>query len=282
MSNRASLASSLSSSFKSVSLKSPAQQSKSHRPNSCLDVDEDGELGPIYFVELPSQALICKCCEQVFRCPVVLNCGHTACKQCSHQYASCPLCGNEDMRMVIENLALKEQIDQLEIYCDFGIDQNGQQDPAGCPSVIKLGERRAHREQCEYAPVPCPNSPGCAHMKRSELATHLERCNQARCKHHAAGCTKIGDKIEMSAHEDQCVFALMGGALASAIDQRIVAERDEMAQHPIIRRFDDRLQVLTMDVENVQGQMLETKRVHDEIADLRRDIALLSNQVRET
>ena len=57
------------------------------------------------------------------------------------------------MRMVIENLALKEQIDQLEIYCDYGIDQNGQQDPEGCPAVIKLGERKQHQDACDFAPV---------------------------------------------------------------------------------------------------------------------------------
>ena len=55
--------------------------------------------------------------------------------------------------MVIENLALKEQIDQLEIYCDYGIDQNGQQDPEGCPAVIKLGERKQHQDACDFAPV---------------------------------------------------------------------------------------------------------------------------------
>ena len=60
--------------------------------------------------------------------------------------------------MVIENLALHEQIGQLEIYCDFGIDENGTQDPDGCPAIIKLGDRKSHSETCEYAPVPCPNS----------------------------------------------------------------------------------------------------------------------------
>ena len=104
---------------------------------------------------------------------------------------------------------------------------------------------------------------------------------KARCKHHDAGCVKVGDKGEIASHEESCVFALMGGALTAAIDQRIVAEREELGTHPIIRRFDDRLQVLTMDVESVQGQMIETKRVHDEIADLRRDISLLSNQLND-
>ena len=116
-------------------------------------------------------------------------------------------------------------------------------------------------------------------MKRRELAAHIEQCNQARCKHFGAGCTKVGDKAEIASHEESCIFALMGGALTSAIDRRLATEREELAQHPIIRRFDDRLQVLTIDLENVQGQMVEANRFRDEIADLRRDISILSNQV---
>ena len=117
MSNRGSVASSIGSSFKSISrtdsnrYESSLSKSKLERNSHLSDFDDF----PIYFVDQPPSALICKCCDAVFRTPVVLNCGHTACKSCAFQYANCPVCGNE-MRMVIENLALVDQIGQLGMW----------------------------------------------------------------------------------------------------------------------------------------------------------------------
>ena len=57
------------------------------------------------------------------------------------------------MRMVIENLALHDQIGQLEIYCDYGVTADGKQDIDGCPQVIHLADRKGHMEICEYCSV---------------------------------------------------------------------------------------------------------------------------------
>ena len=73
------------------------------------------------------------------------------------------------MRMVVENLSLqaknfknmivfflfqtwfklihillKEQIGQMEVYCDFGIKDNTQ-DPDGCPDIIQLVDRKGNK-----------------------------------------------------------------------------------------------------------------------------------------
>ena len=98
------------------------------------------------------------------------------------------------MRMVIENLALHDQIGQLEIYCDYGVTADGKQDEDGCPQVIHLAERKGHMEICEYCPVICPNSDDCPPMKRRDLSNHLENCNKARCRNHDKGCPKVGEK----------------------------------------------------------------------------------------
>ena len=56
------------------------------------------------------------------------------------------------------------------------------------------------------------------------------------------------------------------------------AERDDLSITPIIKRFDDRLNMISIDVENIQNTLKENKRWHQEINELRNDIALLSNQ----
>ena len=91
------------------------------------------------------------------------------------------------MRMVIENLALHDQIGQLEIYCDYGVTADGKQDEEGCPQVIHLADRKGHMEICEYCPVVCPNSDDCPPMKRRDLSNHLANCNKARCANHDKG-----------------------------------------------------------------------------------------------
>ena len=63
MSNRNSISSSLSSSFKSIS-RHDSQLSRKKDRDSYFDENDDE---PIYFVDQPSAALICKCCEAVFR-----------------------------------------------------------------------------------------------------------------------------------------------------------------------------------------------------------------------
>lgn len=145
MSNRTSLAS--VSSFKSnlgspniVSRQSSRGGMRSLGPerNSHFEEFDDS---PIYFVEVPPDTLKCRLCEAVFRTPVVLTCGHTVCKTCSYQYSNCAICGTE-MRMVVENLSLQEQIGQLEVYCDFGIDKENTQDQNGCPDIIQLRDRK--------------------------------------------------------------------------------------------------------------------------------------------
>ena len=155
--------------------------------------------------------------------------------------------------MVIENLALHDQIGQLEIYCDYGVTADGKQDEDGCPQLIHLADRKGHLEICEYCPVVCPNSDDCPPMKRRDLANHLENCNKARCRNHDKGCPKVGEKetiqgmiytaiflpsilinndlisiVEcvgpyksVTEHETNCIFALMGDALTNAISAKL-------------------------------------------------------------
>jgi len=117
-------------------------------------------------------------------------------------------------------------------------------------------------------------------MKRRDLSNHLENCNKARCRNHDKGCPKVGEKETIQEHETNCIFALMGDALTNAISAKL-AERDDLSITPIIKRFDDRLNMISIDVENIQNTLKENKRWHQEINELRNDIALLSNQLND-
>ena len=87
----------------------------------------------------------------------------------------------------------------------------------------------------------------------------------------------MGDKAIVRAHEENCIFALMGDALTSAISAKM-AERDDLSVNPIIRKFDERLNMISIDVENIQISLKETKRLAQDIHELRSDINHLSSQ----
>ena len=38
-----------------------------------------------------------------------------------------------------------------------------------------------HLEECEYAPVYCPNSPNCDPLIRRDLDEHIKKCTQKKC-----------------------------------------------------------------------------------------------------
>ena len=54
----------------------------------------------------------------------------------------------------------------------------------GCPMIIKLGCRSEHENDCEYAPVQCPNSSKCAVVQKKDLSDHLKECRHVRCPHY--------------------------------------------------------------------------------------------------
>lgn len=91
-------------------------------------------------------------------------------------------------------------------------------------------------EECQYAPVECPNSPNCEPLKRLDLDEHIKLCTQKKCLNHAKGCPRVGDKDVITEHEENCIFALMGDSLTQAIENKLV-ERDEIVINPFIRRF---------------------------------------------
>ena len=94
---------------------------------------------------------------------------------------------------LVSNIALKGQIEDLEIHCQHGLDRVDSDDEfhldeGGCPQAIKLGRRVEHEEKCPYALVPCPNSANhCGKFRRRDLDGHLETCPRYPCKYRNEG-----------------------------------------------------------------------------------------------
>ena len=159
---------------------------------------------PTKFITPASPALHCPMCENLFTDPVIsTRCGHTFCRMCITENISsrgnvsnsvCPLDNTPFHRSdLVSNIALKGQIDDLEIHCQHGLGRVDSEDDfyldhEGCPLAIKLGKRVEHEEECPYALVPCPNSANhCGKFRRRDLDAHLETCPRYPCKYRNEG-----------------------------------------------------------------------------------------------
>ena len=90
--------------------------------------------------------------------------------------------------------AVKSQVEDLQIYCTHGLiwsdDKNEYiLDPHACSKIIKYGERKKHEDICDFAIVFCPNNETkCGRLKRKDLLSHLQVCQQYSCQHKVKGC----------------------------------------------------------------------------------------------
>lgn len=181
-----------------------------------------------------SERLLCPLCNGVFRDPFIATCGHTFCSPClrSGREELCPIDGMV-LSMVVRNLAVAEQVGELMIHCRYGCkpaqDGSGayEIDPSGCSVIIKLGCRYEHENECEYAPVKCPNSSLCPPVIKKYLPEHLKTCQHARCPHHRFNCTFEGTREELVAHLEQCKFEGLKGYLTRT-DENIALLQSEL------------------------------------------------------
>ncbi|CAH3151091.1 unnamed protein product [Porites evermanni] len=177
---------------------------------------------PTKFVVQPSESLKCPICRELFEDPVIsTQCGHTFCRNCIRNGVSltgnsgtkCPLDGTILQRFhLVSNLAVKGQIEDLQIYCRHGLTRTDSEedfeiDLTGCQERISFGKRIEHEEACGFALVPCPNSSNqCGKFRRKALDDHLKDCAQYRCLYSVKGCEHVGTKLNVDEHCNTCQY----------------------------------------------------------------------------
>ncbi|XP_055770989.1 E3 ubiquitin-protein ligase TRAF7-like isoform X1 [Salvelinus fontinalis] len=81
--------------------------------------EDDDDTEPLVFAEQPSVKLCCQLCCSVFKDPVITTCGHTFCRRCALTSDKCPV-DTAKMTVVVNNIAVAEQIGELFIHCKYG------------------------------------------------------------------------------------------------------------------------------------------------------------------
>ncbi|NXY38879.1 TRAF7 ligase, partial [Pomatorhinus ruficollis] len=156
--------------------------------------EEEEEPEPLVFAEQPSVKLCCQLCCSVFKDPVITTCGPSVTVSSFPPSAEkCPV-DNAKLTVVVNNIAVAEQIGELFIHCKYGCRPAASSkptafevDPRGCPFTIKLSARKDHESSCDYRPVRCPNNPSCPPLLKMNLEAHLKECEHIKCPHSKYG-----------------------------------------------------------------------------------------------
>lgn len=111
--------------------------------------EEEEEPEPLVFAEQPSVKLCCQLCCSVFKDPVITTCGHTFCRRCALKSEKCPV-DNAKLTVVVNNIAVAEQIGELFIHCRHGCRAVG----AGSPPSSRWTPRVPLHHQAQRSKGP--------------------------------------------------------------------------------------------------------------------------------
>ncbi|XP_071963692.1 E3 ubiquitin-protein ligase TRAF7-like isoform X1 [Antedon mediterranea] len=201
-----------------LQLLSPPSPPFNNRSPSITSFDSsdltDNKPEVLVFTEAPNRKLFCMLCRNVFKDPVITQCGHTYCRQCvnSRHNEKCPV-DNSKLAVVVANIAVNEQISELYVHCKYGCIPSSSQipgeyevDPDGCPMTMRVSEKVTHEANCGYAPMNCPNNPNCPTVLKMDLESHMKMCNLCKCDHSKYGCQYVGTLEEVSTHLQTCYY----------------------------------------------------------------------------
>lgn len=212
------------------------------------------EAEPVLLVNKLTPHFLCPVCGQLYRNPVInIKCGHTFCKNCASGCSQCPV-DNEpcDAGQLIVNRLVVGQIDELLIYCKYGIrKENGIYvvDPTGCQEQIAIGNRHQHESECSFVPKPCPNDvENCGTFRSSELDSHLQICPYFECEHKDKGCEFHGRQDEVGDHQGRCGYR----GLPKTISQKDFKDQTKALESEN-RCLREKLDSLTKRVEVLEG-----------------------------
>uniref|UniRef100_A0A669D8Q7 TNF receptor-associated factor 7 n=1 Tax=Oreochromis niloticus TaxID=8128 RepID=A0A669D8Q7_ORENI len=229
--------------------------------------EEEEDTEPQVFAEQPSVKLCCQLCCNVFKDPVITTCGHTFCRRCALTSDKCPVDAAK-LTVVVNNIAVAEQIGELFIHCKYGCRAVGSStaayevDPLGCPFTIKLSTRKEHEASCDYRPVRCPNNPSCPPLLTMNLEAHLKECEHIKCPHSKYGCTFIGNQDTYETHLEVCKFEGLKEFLQQTDDrfhemQLTLAQKDQDIAflRSMLGKLSEKLDQLEKNLELKFGEM---------------------------
>uniref|UniRef100_A0A673IEX6 E3 ubiquitin-protein ligase TRAF7 n=1 Tax=Sinocyclocheilus rhinocerous TaxID=307959 RepID=A0A673IEX6_9TELE len=240
--------------------------------------EEEEDTEPQVFAEQPSVKLCCQLCCSVFKDPVITTCGHTFCRRCALTSEKCPV-DNSKLTVVVNNIAVAEQIGELFIHCKYGCRPAAsgkpsafEVDPLGCPFTIKLITRKDHEVSCDYRPVRCPNNPNCPPLLTMNLEAHLKECEHIKCPHSKYGCTFIGNQDTYETHLEVCKFEGLKEFLQQTDDrfhemQVTLAQKDQDISflRSMLGKLSEKLDQLEKNLE-LKSDGVQTRCFHDELS----------------
>ncbi|KAF4092285.1 hypothetical protein AMELA_G00019170 [Ameiurus melas] len=255
--------------------------------------EEEEDTDPQVFAEQPSVKLCCQLCCNVFKDPVITTCGHTFCRRCALTSEKCPV-DNSKLTVVVNNIAVAEQIGELFIHCKYGVRPTAsgkpvafEVDPLGCPFTIKLSTRKDHEVSCDYQPVRCPNNPSCPPLLTMNLEAHLKECEHIKCPHSKYGCTFIGNQDTYETHLEACKFEGLKEFLQQTDDrfhemQVTLAQKDQDISflRSMLGKLSEKLDQLEKNLELKFDVLDENQsKLSEDLMEFRRDASMLNDEL---
>jgi E3 ubiquitin-protein ligase TRAF7 len=172
------------------------------------------------------------------------------------------------------------------VCCKFGVREvEGQpgtyeQDPDGCPAVLRFCDRRSHAAQCGYVPVQCPHSRECGKVQRRYLAEHVKSCTKCSCPHRRRGCDFRGTPAKVEEHRRSCRFDGVQGMM-QANEERLdeIAKAQTMRDQEVVQlrqlvlRLSQRLEQMETVCDRRLGQLeANFTRLNADFQDVRRTV----------
>ncbi|XP_048759557.1 uncharacterized protein LOC125669151 [Ostrea edulis] len=245
------------------------------------------------FVEPPSKSLFCKLCNNVYKDPVMVTCGHSYCKKCVTRQSEgvCPI-DNQGIAVVVANIAVSEQIGEMYIHCRHGcrLSEDGHSyevDPTRCQATVKVSCRTEHEESCDYMMVECPNHTGCPQLLRKDLEDHIKTCCNVRCPHHKYSCEFTGTQEELQEHLKLCKYEGMKDFMSHMEEkvgelQESLEEKDQEINflRSMLGKLSERLENLEKTAE-IKLEIIECNQSNllSEVVENRKERAMLMDEL---
>uniref|UniRef100_A0A8C5FWX4 TRAF-type domain-containing protein n=1 Tax=Gadus morhua TaxID=8049 RepID=A0A8C5FWX4_GADMO len=273
--------------------------------------EEEEDTEPQVFAEQPSVKLCCQLCCNVFKDPVITTCGHTqklrrTLGNVPSPPDKCPV-DTAKLTVVVNNIAVAEQIGELFIHCKYGCRATPatpgaatvavptittvagkpgayEVDPLGCPFTIKLTSRMEHEVSCDYRPVRCPNNPSCPPLLTKHLEAHLKECEHIKCPHSKYGCTFIGNQDTYETHLEVCKFEGLKEFLQQTDDrfhemQLTLSQKDQDIAflRSMLGKLSEKLDQLEKNLELKFDVLDENQsKLSEDLMEFRRDASMLN------